>query len=155
MVCTEKNLFLTNGSFLARKWYILIRTFLKFCRMKVANRYMKFPLVIFQEKSSFEAIWSFEPLGHFLLLFDWARSNSARPLLIGSLSSQDMISFMVSTRSLASQNIIRIVIQWKHDFSGKHLCVRYCMDIMRCYCVEVKIHGFVNLLFSKTDGLNF
>ena len=23
---------------------------------------------------------------------------------------------------------------WGHDFSGKHLCDRYCMDIMWCLC---------------------
>ena len=35
---------------------------------------------------------------------------------------------------------------YKHDFSGKHLCNGYCMDIMWCLCVEVKIHGFLKLL---------
>ena len=65
-----------------------------------------------------------------ILLFDWAWSNWARPLLIGSLNSQDMI---------------RILKQWRHDFSYKHLCDGYCMDIMWCLCVKVKIHGFVKL----------
>ena len=46
-------------------------------------------------------------------------ANWARPLFIGSLNSQDMI---------------RILKQWRHDFSGKHLCIRYCMDIMWCLC---------------------
>ena len=39
---------------------------------------------------------------------------------------------------------------YKHDFSGKHLCNGYCMDIMWCLCVELKFnrgsYGFVNLL---------
>ena len=50
--------------------------------------------------------------------------------LIGSLNSQDMI---------------RILKQRRHDFSGKHLWVGYSMDIMWCLCMEVKIHGFVKL----------
>ena len=120
-------------------------TFKKFCRMKRANRYMKILLVVFEEKNSFGEIWSFYPSGHFLLLY-WAWSNWARPLLIGSLNSQDMISFMITTGSLNNQDMIRILKQWRHDFSGKHLCDGYCMDIMWCLCVEVKIHGFVKLL---------
>ena len=99
-------------NFVHDKWVILgpkmahphnsgpaLRIFLKFYRMKGANRYMEVLLVVFQEKSSFGAIWSFYPLGHFFLL-DWAWSNWAIPLLIGSLSSQDIISFMITTGSL-------------------------------------------------------
>ena len=33
-----------------------LRIFLKFCRMKGANRYMKILLVVFREKNSFGAI---------------------------------------------------------------------------------------------------
>ena len=36
-----------------------LRVFKKFFWMKGANRYMKILLVLFQEKSSFGAIWSF------------------------------------------------------------------------------------------------
>ena len=132
---------------------------LKFYRMKGSNRYMKI-LLVFREK---KIIWGnliFLAFSHFLLL-DWAWSNWARPLLIGSLNSQDMISFMITTGSLNSQDMIsfmittgslngqdmiRILKQWRHDFLGKHLCDGYCMDIMWCLCVEVKIHGFVKLL---------
>ena len=89
---------------------LALRIFLKFCRMKGANRCMKILLVVFREKNSFWAIWSFQPLGHFLL-FDWACSNWARPLLIGSLNTQDMISFMITTRSSNSQDMIRILKQ--------------------------------------------
>ena len=53
-----------------------------------------------------------------------------------------MISFMITTGSLNSQDVIRILKQWKHDFPGKHLCDGYCMDNMWCLRV-VKIHGFV------------
>ena len=136
MVCIKKKI-------VHDKWTILVlkmahphnsglaqRIFLKFCRMKGAKRYMKILLVVFWEKKSFGAIWYFQSLGHFLL-FDWGWSNWARPLLIGSLHSQDRI---------------RILKQSRHDFSGKHSCDGFCMDIMWCLCVEVKIHGFVNLL---------
>ena len=39
-----------------------------------------------------------------------------------------------------------IVKQSGHDFSGNHLFDGYCMDIVWCLCVEVKIRGFVKLL---------
>ena len=69
-------------------------------------------------------------LGHFLL-FDWAWSKlSQATVTIGSLNSQDMISFMITAGSVNSQDMIRILKQSRHDFSGKHLCDGYCMDIM-------------------------
>ena len=105
--------------------------FMKFWRMKEANRYMKILLVDFQEQNSFGAIWSFQFLAHFLL-FDWVWSNWARSLIIGSLNSRDMISFMSTTGSLNNQDMNRILKQRRHVFSGKHLHDRYCMDIMRC-----------------------
>ena len=46
----------------------------------------------------------------------------ARPLLIGFLNNKDMISFMITTGSLNSQDMIRILKQWRHDFLGKYLC---------------------------------
>ena len=48
--------------------------------------------------------------------------------------SQDMISFVITTGSLNNQSMTRILKQWRHDFSGKHLCDRYCMDIISCLC---------------------
>ena len=45
-----------------------------------------------------------------------------------------MITFMITAGSLNSQDMIRILKQWRHDFSGKHLCDGYCMDIMWCLC---------------------
>ena len=60
---------LYQKSFVQDKWAILglkmahphnsglaLRIFLKFCRMKGANRYMKILLVVFCEKNSFGAI---------------------------------------------------------------------------------------------------
>ena len=64
----------------------------------------------------------------------------------GSLNSQYMISFMITTGSLNSQDMIKILKKKRHDFSGKHLCDGYCMDIMRYLCLEVKIHGFIKRL---------
>ena len=58
--------------FVHEKWAILVpkmahprnsglalRIFLKFCRMKGANRCMKILLVVYGEKNSFMTIWSF------------------------------------------------------------------------------------------------
>ena len=105
---------------------------------------MKILLVVFQERNAFGVIWSFKPLGHFLL-FDWAWPNWVRPLLIGSLNSLDMISFIITTGFLNSQNVIRIRKQWRHDLSGKHLCDRYCMNIMWC------LFGGQNSWFCKAS----
>ena len=149
IVCTRKKIVHVKWAILGpdmvhpRNSGSALKIFKKFCRMKGANRHMKILLVVFWEKSSFGAIWSFQLLCLFLL-FDLTWSNWARPLLSGSLNSQDMIFFMITTGSLSSQGMIRILKQWRHDFSGKHLCD--CMDIMWCLCLEVKIHGFVKLL---------
>ena len=48
---------------------------------------------------------------------------------IGSLNSQNMISFMITTGSLNSQDMIRILKQSGHDFSDKHV-----MDIVWTLC---------------------
>ena len=52
------------------------------------------------------------------------------PLLIGSLNSLEIISFMTATGSLNSQEVIRILKQGRHDFSGK----RYVVDIVWILC---------------------
>ena len=120
------------------------RIFKKFYRMKGANWYIEILLVVFWEKNSFGAIWSFYHLGDFLL-FDWAWSNWARPLLIGSSNSQGMISFMITTGSLNSQDLIKILKQWRYDFSDKNLCDGYCMNIIWCDVSFLKnlLHKFV------------
>ena len=41
-----------------------------------------------------------------------------------------MVSFMITTGPVNSQDMIRILKQWRHNFSGKHLYGGYCMDIM-------------------------
>ena len=107
---------------------------------------MKILLVVFWEKKihlgQFD-LFSLQAI--FYCLIGHGR-NWARPLLIGSLNSQDMISFMITAGSLNSQDMIKILKQWRHDFSGKHLYDGYCMDILWCLCVEAKIHGLVKLL---------
>ena len=61
MFCTKKN-YLWQSAILGPKIAhplnagLALRIFLKFCRMKGANRYMKILLVVFQEKNSFGAI---------------------------------------------------------------------------------------------------
>ena len=143
MVWTKTFLFRTNGPFWGRKWCILrTRGRLKFCRMKRPNRYMKILFCFLRKK----IIWgNLIFLGHFLP-FDWSWSNWARPRLVGSLNSQDMISFMIATGFLNSQDMISILKPWRHDFWGKYLCDGYCMDIIWCLCVEAKMHGIVKLL---------
>ena len=42
--------------------------------------------------------------------------------LIGYLNSQYMLSFVITTESLNSQDMIWILKQSRHDFSVKHLC---------------------------------
>ena len=87
---------------------------------------MKVLLVVLRQKSSFGAIL----LDHFLLfVWAWLKLRQAS-VTIGSLNSQDIISFMITTGSSNSRDIIRILKQSGHDFSGKHLCDGYCMDIM-------------------------
>ena len=106
----------------------LIFFFFSILIMKEANRYMKILLVVFREK---HFIWSnLIFLGH-SLLFDWVWSKmSQATVTTGSLRSQHMISFMITTRFLNSQDMVRILKLSGHDFSGKHLCNGYCMDIM-------------------------
>ena len=57
----------------------------------------------------------------------------------GWIFKQDMISLMITTGSSNSQDLIRIVKQSGHDFSGKHSCDVYFMDFMRYLCLEVNI----------------
>ena len=71
IIFQKKNFFFwfLPKNFVQDKWAILgpkmahphnsgsaLRIFLKFCRMKGANRYMKILLVVFREKNSFGAI---------------------------------------------------------------------------------------------------
>ena len=107
------------GLFWAQKWHFLnsglaLRIFLKFCRMKGANRYMKILLVVFWEKfhlGQFDLFrpfftvwlalveiesghcdcWILKQSGHDLFHdYYWILKQSVTWL--GFLSSQDMIS---------------------------------------------------------------
>ena len=100
------------GLFWAQKWHFLnsglaLRIFLKFCRMKGANRYMKILLVVFWEKFH---------LGQFDLF---------RPFFTVWLS-------MVEIEP--GHCYCWILEQSGHDFSVKHLCDGYCIDIMWYLC---------------------
>ena len=57
-----------------------------------------------------------------------------------------MITFMITARTLNSKDMIRILKQSRHDFSGKYLYDGFCMGIMCCLYGKVKIHGFVKFL---------
>ena len=97
---------------------LALRIFLKLCRMKGANRYIKILLVVFSRK---KFIWGSLIFLAFMSFFTvWL----------------DMVNLSKATANW-------ILKQSRHDFSGKHLCGGYCMDIMWRKCVEVKIHGFV------------
>ena len=147
LVCIKKNF--------QDKWAILclkmahpgnsvsaLRILLRFCRIKRANRYINI-LLFFEKKFHFGQfdLFNLEAIFCCLIGHDW---NWARS--IGSLNSQDIITFMITAGSLNSQDIIRILKQSRQDFSGKHLCDGYCMDIVCCLCAEVKIRGFIKLL---------
>ena len=64
-------------------------------------------------------------------MFCWVLSKLVQPAVtsIGSLNSQDMISFMITT-GCNSQNMIRILRHSGNDFSSKRLCERFCMEIL-------------------------
>ena len=51
---------------------------------------------------------------------------------------------------ILKQDMIRILKQWRHDFSGKHLCDGYCVDIMWYLCVDVKVQRRV-IQFCKAS----
>ena len=135
-------------NFVQDKWAILgpkmahphnsgsaLRIFLKICRMKGANRFMKILLVVFREKNSFGAVFTV-----------WLGMIKLSQATVNWILKQSGHDFFHDYYWILKQDMIRILKQWRHDFSGKHLCDGYCMDIMWCLCVEVKIHGFVKLL---------
>ena len=101
--------------------------FLKFCRMKGANRYMK--ILCFFSRKNF--IWgNLIFLDHFLL-FDWAWSKLSQvTLTIGFLNSQDMISFMITSGSLNRKT-------WLGYLSSQDMIFQvnvYVMDIVWILC---------------------
>ena len=121
-----------------------VRIFLKFCRMKGAHRCMKILLPLFEKK----ILWRNLMFLAFRPIFTvWLGMVKLSQVTVNwTLNSQDTISVMITTGSLNSQDMIRILKQWIHDFSGKHLCDGHCMDVMWCLCVKVNINGFVKLL---------
>ena len=87
-----------------------------------------------------------------------------------------MIFFIITIGSLNSQDMMRILKQSGHDFSGTYLCDGFCMDIMCClsgvkviipqraiwFCEKASLRIFYIILFEckdpwmlKTDSLLF
>ena len=107
---------------------------------------MKILLVVFLEKISFGVIWSFQFIFYFFI-----GSGQNWVVTVGSLNSQDMISFIITTVCLNPYGMIRIFKQSGHDFSSKRLFDRYCMDIMLCLCMEVNIQQKVVWFYEKAS----
>ena len=100
-----------------------VKIFLKFCRIKGANRYVEISLVVFEEKFN---LGQFDILGSFFIVW------------LGMVEIE------------LGHCYYWILKQSGHDFSGEHLCNGYCMDIMWCLCVEVKIQQKV-IWFCKAS----
>ena len=109
----------------------LLSGFLKFCTEKEASKgYIKIWLLLF-------LIWgNLIFLGH-VLLFDWAQSKLSQ--------------VTVTIESLNRQGKVRILKQSGYDFSCKHLCDEYYMDVMWCLCVVVNIQQSVVWFCEKTS----
>ena len=88
-------------------------------------------------------------LGHFLLfVLTWSKITPAF-IATGSFKSHGMISFMITTGSIGSQEIIRIHKQSRHDFCGKDLCDGHFKGIIWCLYVEVSIQWRVEWFCGK------
>ena len=67
------------------------------------------------------------------------------------LNGQGMNYFMITTGSLNSQDMMKILKQSRHDFSARHLCDGHSMDIMWCLCVEVNIQQKVGCFCERAS----
>ena len=124
---------------------LALRIFLKLCRMKGANRYIKILLVVFSRKKFilgcliFLAFMSF-----FTVWLDMVNLSKATANWILKQSRHDFFHDYYWILKQSGYDLfhdyywilrlIRILNQWRHDFSGKHLCDGYCMDVMWCLC---------------------
>ena len=122
-----------------------VRFFLKFCRMKGVHEHF---ISCFLRKNFIWGKLIF--LGHFFTVWLGMVEIESGHCYYW-IFSQAMISFMITTGSLNSLDMIRIHKQSRHDFSVRHLCDGCCMEIMWYLCVEVKIqqrviNGFIKLL---------
>ena len=135
MVCTKKIVqdkwaILWSKMAHPEKLRISSKNSVKILHNERANKYMK---ILFFEKKNFVFhlgqfdLFSLETIFYCLIGHGWNWARALSWLLL--LNSQDMI---------------RILKQSRHDFSGKYLC-EYCID-MWFFCMEVKTHGFVKLL---------
>ena len=73
------------------------------------------------------------PDNSFFLLFDWARLKLSQvTVIIGSLNSQEMITFMITAGALNIQDMIRFLKQSRHMISRVSI---YVMDMVWVLCV--------------------
>ena len=112
--------------------------------MKGANRHMKILLVVFREKKFIWGYLTFLAFRPFCAV--WLGMVKLGQATVNWILKQDMISFIITTESWNSRDMIRIFKQSRHDFSGKNLCDGYCMDIMWC---SLYFAGFWNDLYDK------
>ena len=137
MVYIKKSSFRTNGPFSAQKWHILIT--LDQLEESFKNFAEWYGLIgtwkIFEKKihlGQFD-LFTFRPF-----LTVW--------LVMVKLSQDNVNGILKQSGQDFFHDYYWILKQSGHDFSGEYLCVGYCMDIMWCFCLEVKIHGFLKLL---------
>ena len=117
--------------------------------MKMANSSMKFYKLFFENKIHFGQ-------------FDLFRSFSTVWLGMGEIEIGHCYYWILKQSGhdfchdyywiLKQSGNDRILKQWGHDFSGKHLCVGYCMDIM-WYLMNYLIFVDEVKCFSQDDAL--
>ena len=121
----KKKLIQDNFAILAEKWYIPLTFwnccqvfYLILCHKKGSELHEHF--ISFLRKN---LIWGNVIFLGYFLLFNWVWWKlSLATVNIGSLNRQDMISFTITAGSWNSKDMIKILKQSRHDFSGKHLC---------------------------------
>ena len=64
----------------------------------------------------------------------WLAMVNLSQLTVNQIFKQSGHDFFHDYYWILKQDMIRILEQWRYDFSGKHLCDVYCRDIMGCLC---------------------
>ena len=104
---------------------------LKFCRMKGDNRYMIF---FFLRKNFIWGNFIFFASRPFITVWFGMVDIGPGHCYYWILQQSGHDYFYYYYWSLNSQYMIKILKQSRHNFSGKHSCDGYCMDIMWCLC---------------------
>ena len=152
---SEKILIWKNGPFRAQKLciYITLGPQEEFCTMKRANRQMKVITMVCTQKWAilglkmalhnsgsalriFKKIFRMKNWGNVIFLtfrplftVRLAMVKLSQPT-VNQILKQSVHDFFHDYYWILKQEMIRILKQGRHDFSGKHLCDGYCMDIM-------------------------